>query len=81
MTKPDVALVDINLPGMNGIECVAKLKAQLPSLQILDADDLFGDGFDFQFVARGRERLFAEKSPGGRIDFRPLNKSMLAARR
>lgn len=33
--KPDVALVDINLPGMNGIECVAKLKAQLPSLQVL----------------------------------------------
>jgi len=33
--KPDVALVDINLPGMSGIECVAKLKAQLPSLQIL----------------------------------------------
>jgi len=33
--KPDVALVDINLPGMSGIECVAKLKAQMPSLQIL----------------------------------------------
>ncbi|HXE42845.1 MAG TPA: response regulator transcription factor [Candidatus Baltobacteraceae bacterium] len=33
--KPDVALVDINLPGMSGIECVAKLKAQLPSLQVL----------------------------------------------
>ena len=33
--KPDVALVDINLPGMNGIECVAKLKAQLPKLQVL----------------------------------------------
>jgi DNA-binding NarL/FixJ family response regulator len=33
--KPDVALVDINLPGMNGIECVAKLKAQLPMLQVL----------------------------------------------
>jgi len=32
---PDVALVDINLPGMNGIECVAKLKRQLPALQIL----------------------------------------------
>jgi len=33
--KPDVALVDINLPGMSGIECVAKLKAQLPALQVL----------------------------------------------
>jgi len=33
--KPDVALVDINLPGMSGIECVAKLKAQLPTLQVL----------------------------------------------
>jgi len=33
--KPDVALVDIHLPGMNGIECVAELKAQLPQLQVL----------------------------------------------
>ena len=35
LQKPDVALVDIHLPGMNGIECVAKLKAQLPQLQVL----------------------------------------------
>jgi DNA-binding NarL/FixJ family response regulator len=33
--KPDVVLVDINLPRMNGVECVAKLKAQLPALKIL----------------------------------------------
>jgi DNA-binding NarL/FixJ family response regulator len=33
--KPDVALVDVNLPGMNGIECVAKLKVQLPVLMVL----------------------------------------------
>lgn len=32
---PDVALVDINLPGMSGIECVARLKQRLPKLQIL----------------------------------------------
>src|ERR1700760_4593536 len=35
LQKPDVALVDIHLPGMSGIECVAKLKAQLPQLQVL----------------------------------------------
>jgi DNA-binding NarL/FixJ family response regulator len=33
--KPDVALVDINLPGMNGIECVAQLKSRLPGLRML----------------------------------------------
>jgi DNA-binding NarL/FixJ family response regulator len=35
MIKPEVALVDINLPGMNGIECVARLKKLLPKLQVL----------------------------------------------
>ncbi|HEY1107636.1 MAG TPA: response regulator transcription factor [Opitutaceae bacterium] len=33
--KPDVVLMDINLPGMSGIECVAKLKARLPALHVL----------------------------------------------
>lgn len=33
--KPDVALVDIHLPGMNGIMCVAGLKARLPDLSVL----------------------------------------------
>jgi DNA-binding NarL/FixJ family response regulator len=32
---PDVVLMDINLPGMSGIECVAKLKALLPKTQVL----------------------------------------------
>ncbi|HXF09262.1 MAG TPA: response regulator transcription factor [Desulfuromonadaceae bacterium] len=45
--KPDVALVDINLSGMNGIMCVAGLKARLPELSVLmltrheDADMVF----------------------------------------
>jgi DNA-binding NarL/FixJ family response regulator len=32
---PDVVLMDINLPRMNGIECVAQLKRQLPKTQVL----------------------------------------------
>jgi DNA-binding NarL/FixJ family response regulator len=33
--KPEVVLMDINLPGMSGIECVRRLKAVLPTVQII----------------------------------------------
>ncbi len=45
--KPQVAVMDINLPGMDGIECVRQLSAILPALQIVmltvyqDTDNLF----------------------------------------
>jgi len=45
--KPDVVLMDINMPGMNGIECVERLKAHLPELQVViltvyeDTDQIF----------------------------------------
>jgi DNA-binding NarL/FixJ family response regulator len=33
--RPGVVLMDLNLPGMNGVECVRKLKAFLPAVQIV----------------------------------------------
>jgi len=33
--KPDVVLMDINLPGMNGIQCVARLKERMPNIQVM----------------------------------------------
>src|SRR5208282_3953009 len=44
---PDVVLMDINLPGMKGYDCVRHLKAALPAVQFLmltvyeDSDSLF----------------------------------------
>jgi DNA-binding NarL/FixJ family response regulator len=45
--KPDVVLMDINMPGMNGIECVERLKQSMPDVQIVmltvyeDTDQIF----------------------------------------
>ncbi len=33
--KPDVVLCDINLPGMNGVECARKLKQIAPQIQVV----------------------------------------------
>lgn len=33
--KPEVVLMDINLPGINGVECVRKLKQLLPQTQVI----------------------------------------------
>jgi DNA-binding NarL/FixJ family response regulator len=46
--NPDVVLMDINLPGMNGIQCVARLKERMPKIQVMmlttyDEGDLIFD--------------------------------------
>jgi DNA-binding NarL/FixJ family response regulator len=45
--KPQVVLMDINLPGMNGVECVRQLKQILPATLVImltvyeDTDNIF----------------------------------------
>ena len=63
--KPAVVLMDINLPGMSGIECVRRLKPLLPKTQFVmltvyeDADHIFNalaagaSGYLLKRVSRG----------------------------
>jgi len=33
--KPDIAIMDINLPGINGIECIREIKSKVPQTQFM----------------------------------------------
>lgn len=35
LLKPDIAIMDINLPGMSGIECIKQVKKSCPSTQFM----------------------------------------------
>jgi DNA-binding NarL/FixJ family response regulator len=61
--QPDVALVDVHLPGMNGIECVAKLKTQLPKLQILMLTRFEQSDLIFNSIRAGASGYLLKSTP------------------
>ncbi len=50
---PDVALVDINLPGLSGIECVRRLKERLPQTQFVMLTAYEDSEYVFDALASG----------------------------
>jgi DNA-binding NarL/FixJ family response regulator len=65
--KPDVALVDIHLPGMNGIECVAKLKARLPQLQVLMLTRYEQSDMIFDSIRAGASGYLLKHTPAAEL--------------
>ena len=64
---PDVVLMDINLPGMSGIECARTLKDQFPTLQILMLT-VYEDGDRiFESLKAGASGYLLKRTPGPRL--------------
>jgi DNA-binding NarL/FixJ family response regulator len=61
--NPDVALVDIHLPGMDGIECVSKLKTQMPDLQILMLTRYEQNDLVFNSIRAGASGYLLKNTP------------------
>ncbi len=51
--QPDVVLMDINLPGMNGIDCVSKLKLLYPKVQFMMCTVLDNENTIFESLCAG----------------------------
>jgi DNA-binding NarL/FixJ family response regulator len=61
--KPDVVLMDIQLPGMSGIECVRELKRLLPDLQIMMLTVYEDDDNVFKSIVAGASGYVLKKTP------------------
>lgn len=64
---PDVLLVDINLPGKNGIECVTELKTLLPALQMLIVTTYDDSENIFQALRAGASGYLLKRAPSEEI--------------
>jgi DNA-binding NarL/FixJ family response regulator len=61
--KPDVVLMDINLPGINGVECSRQLKPQLSSTQIIMLTVYQNTEHIFNALAAGATGYLLKQTP------------------
>ena len=64
---PHVALVDINLPGMNGIECVRQLKRLCPEMLVLMLTTYEESDLIFDSLKAGANGYLLKKMPAAEI--------------
>lgn len=64
---PDVILMDINLPGMSGIECIRQLKKLLPGSQLVMLTVLEDHERIFQSLTAGASGYLLKNTPPARL--------------
>ena len=65
--KPEVVLMDINLPGMKGTECVGRLKSVEPATQVL-MFTVYEDGDQvFQALVAGASGYMVKSTPPEKV--------------
>lgn len=65
--EPDVVLMDIGLPGMSGIECIRRLKAQETAMQIMMLTIYEDDEKIYNSLAAGATGYILKKTPPVRL--------------
>ncbi len=61
--KPDVILLDINLPAMSGIECIPKIKTRAPQVKILMHTVYEDEEKLFQSLRAGAHGYLLKRTP------------------
>lgn len=65
--QPDIVIMDINLPGMNGIECIKKVKLKCPASQFMMFTIYEDDEKVFEALEAGASGYLLKKTPFTKI--------------
>ena len=65
--KPNVVLMDINLPGMNGVNCVRQLKAIAPQIQVMMLTVYEDTENIFDALAAGANGYMLKREPSPKL--------------
>jgi DNA-binding NarL/FixJ family response regulator len=65
--NPDIVLMDINLPGMNGIDCIKKIKTVCPQMQFMMFTIYEDSEQVFEALAAGASGYLIKKTPREKI--------------
>jgi DNA-binding NarL/FixJ family response regulator len=65
--RPDVVLMDINLPRMNGIECVGRLKSLMPDVQIMMLTVYENSNRIFEALTAGASGFLVKNTPPDKL--------------
>jgi DNA-binding NarL/FixJ family response regulator len=67
LLRPDVVLMDMQLPGISGIDCVRQLKPSLPSARIMMLTVFEDHDHIFEALKAGANGYLVKKSPPAKL--------------
>ena len=65
--QPDIVIMDINMPGISGIDCIRKVKDDCPGTQFMIFTIYENDEKVFDALAAGASGYLLKKTPGDKI--------------
>lgn len=67
LKQPDIVLMDIQMPGMNGLECTRKIKREFPATKVLILTTFAEDDYILESFSIGADGFLLKDLPGEQL--------------